>query len=104
MATKDKAPVEPFTEAEGRYHELMERRRQGALDVRAFRSAVRDLMVKDGEGREWVLGPEDGNWYHRDHERWVAAEPPRRYVCPTCRHHNLTRHSFCVECGSLLDD
>jgi DNA-directed RNA polymerase subunit RPC12/RpoP len=97
------AAREPFTEAEARYNQLMEQRRQGQLDPRGFRSAVRGLLVTDGEGREWVLGPEDGNWYLRDRDRWVAAEPPRRLVCPHCGHHNLIRHSFCVECGQELD-
>jgi hypothetical protein len=64
---------------------------------------VRGLAVVDGEGRSWVLGPEDGSWYRNDRERWVPAEPPRRLVCQQCGHHNLTRHSFCVECGAQLN-
>jgi uncharacterized membrane protein YvbJ len=24
-------------------------------------------------------------------------------VCPSCGHHNLGRHSFCVECGHRLN-
>ena len=94
--------VDPFSEAETRYHVLVERRRGGRLDPRSFRLAVRQLAVQDGEGREWMLGPEDGSWYRRDQQRWISAEPPRRLVCPRCGHHNLVRHSFCVECGSHL--
>ncbi|HLQ61892.1 MAG TPA: hypothetical protein VK131_08520 [Candidatus Acidoferrales bacterium] len=94
--------VDPFSEAETRYHALLERRRVGRLDPRSFRLAVRQLAVQDGEGREWMLGPEDGNWYRREQQRWISAEPPRRLVCPRCGHHNLVRHSFCVECGALL--
>jgi hypothetical protein len=63
---------------------------------------VRSLFVHDAEGREWVIGPEDGNWYRREHGRWLSGEPPRRFVCQHCDHHNLTRHSFCVECGVML--
>jgi len=72
------------------------------MDAPSFRQAVRALAVKDMEGREWILGPEDGQWHHRQHDRWVTANPPRRLVCPGCGHHNLTRHSFCVECGRTL--
>ena len=93
---------EPFAEAEALYEELVERRRLGELDVRGFRAAVLDLAVRDAEGQEWVLGPGDGNWYRHDRDRWVPAPPPRRLVCPHCGHHNLTRYSFCVECGGLL--
>ncbi|MGH7904405.1 MAG: zinc-ribbon domain-containing protein [Candidatus Dormibacteraceae bacterium] len=94
--------LEPFADAEVKYEELVEQRRRGLMDVRAFRSAVLDLTVQDGEGVQWVLGPGDGNWYRHDRERWIPAQPPRRLVCPHCGHHNLTRYSFCVECGRLL--
>ena len=76
--------VDPFAEAE-------------------IRVAVRDLAVLDSEGRRWMLGPEDGMWYRRENERWLQSDPPRRLVCPSCGHHNLGRHSFCVECGHRLN-
>jgi hypothetical protein len=95
--------VDPFADAENRYKVLVEERRSGELHARAFRLAVRDLAVLDGEGRRWMLGPEDGIWYRRERERWLQADPPRRLVCASCGHHNLGRHSFCVECGSRLN-
>ena len=95
--------VDPFAEAELRYRDLVEERRIGSLQARAFRVAVRDLAVLDGEGRRWMLGPEDGIWYRRERERWLQADPPRRLVCSSCGHHNLGRHSFCVECGQRLN-
>lgn len=94
--------VDPFSDAETRYRDLVEQRRTGSLQARAFRLAVRDLAVLDGEGGRWMLGPEDGIWYRRERERWLQADPPRRLVCPSCGHHNLGRHSFCVECGQRL--
>src|ERR1700694_3544664 len=95
--------VDPFAEAEIRYKFLDDERRSGGLPPRAFRLAVRDLAVLDSEGRRWMLGPEEGIWYRRERERWLQADPPRRLVCPSCGHHNLGRHSFCVECGSRLN-
>jgi hypothetical protein len=95
--------VDPFADAEIRYRALVEERRTGGLQARAFRVAVRDLAVLDSEGRRWVLGPEDGIWYRRERERWLQADPPRRLVCASCGHHNLGRHSFCVECGQRLN-
>jgi hypothetical protein len=95
--------VDPFAEAEIRYKFLVEERSVGNLQPRAFRVAVRDLAVLDSEGRRWMLGPEDGIWYRRENERWLQADPPRRLVCPSCGHHNLGRHSFCVECGQRLN-
>ena len=95
--------VDPFADAESRYQLLVEERRTGGLQARAFRLAVRDLAVLDGEGRRWMLGPEDGIWYRRERERWLQADPPRRLVCTSCGHHNLGRHSYCVECGQRLN-
>jgi len=95
--------VDPFAEAETRYRTLVDERRAGNLQPRAFRLAVRDLAVLDSEGHRWMLGPEDGIWYRREHERWLQADPPRRLVCNACGHHNLGRHSFCVECGTPLN-
>jgi hypothetical protein len=95
--------VDPFAEAEIRYRTLFEERRAGSLQTRAFRLAVRDLAVLDSEGHRWMIGPEDGVWYRREHERWLQADPPRRLVCTACGHHNLGRHSFCVECGTRLN-
>ncbi len=95
--------VDPFSQAEIRYKSLVDERRSGGLHSRAFRVAVRDLAVLDSEGRRWMLGPEDGVWYRRESERWLQADPPRRIVCASCGHHNLGRHSFCVECGQRLN-
>jgi hypothetical protein len=95
--------VDPFGLAEARYKLLVEERRGGIMHPRAFRLAVRDLSVSDGEGRRWMLGPADGIWYRRESGRWLQADPPRRLVCPACSHHNLGRHSFCVECGHRLN-
>ena len=95
--------VDPFAEAEARYRSLVAEQRAGGLLPRAFRLAVRDLAVLDGEGHRWMLGPEDGIWYRREHDRWLQADPPRRLVCTACGHHNLGRHSYCVECGKRLN-
>ncbi|HKF19420.1 MAG TPA: hypothetical protein VKF14_19835 [Candidatus Dormibacteraeota bacterium] len=94
--------IDPFGQAELRYEELVEERRGGAMDARAFRDAIRDIRVRDMEGREWVLGPTDGQWYRRDRDRWLEDKPPRRLICPSCSHHNLPRHSFCTQCGGRL--
>jgi len=94
--------IDPFGRAEVLYKDLVDSRRDGAMDTGAFRAAIRELRVRDPEGREWVLGPSDGRWYRRDRDRWVEDKPLRRLVCPACGHHNLPRHGFCTQCGERL--
>jgi hypothetical protein len=96
--------VDPFTQAETSYGLLVAERKDGELDGRAFRAAVRELRVRDADGREWALSPADGQWYRRDRDRWTPGQPPRRLVCPACGHHNLTRHHFCTQCGVSLQE
>src|SRR5256886_4140886 len=84
--------VDPFAEAEVRYKFLVEERRIGNLQPRAFRVAVRDLAVLDNEGRRWMLGPEDGIWYRRGNESWLQADPPPRPVGPSCGPHHPGWH------------
>ena len=97
--------VDPFAEAELRYRDLVEERRIGSLQARAFRVAVRDLAVLDGEGRRWMLGPEDGIWYRRERERWLQADPPRRWRswCRSTEQAFAPEHRQAVRGGSLLD-
>src|SRR5258708_8489145 len=80
--------VDPFAEAEIRYKFLVDERRSGGLQARAFRLAVRDLAVLDSEGRRWMLGPEDGIWYRRGNQRGLPAEPPPPPASPAWRHPN----------------
>src|SRR5260370_29731344 len=80
--------VDPFADAETRYRLLVEERRNGGLQARAFRLAVRDLAVLDGEGRRWMLGPEDGIWYRRERERRPQPDPPPRLLGSSCGHRN----------------
>src|SRR5258708_14064248 len=68
--------VDPFAEAEIRYKFLVDERRSGGLQARAFRLAVRDLAVLDSEGRRWMLGPEDGIWYRRGKTAHAQRRPP----------------------------
>src|SRR2546422_8149545 len=70
--------VDPFADAETRYQLLVEERRTGGLQARAFRLAVRDLAALDGECRRWMLRSGDGAGYRRERERWLPAEPPPR--------------------------
>jgi hypothetical protein len=41
-----------------------------------FDAAIKNLMVRDAQGRHWTLGAKDGKWYMHDGKAWVLANPP----------------------------
>ncbi len=41
-----------------------------------FDVAIKNLMVRDAQGRHWTLGAKDGKWYMHDGRAWVLANPP----------------------------
>lgn len=41
-----------------------------------FDAALKNLMVRDAQGRHWTLGAKDGKWYMHDGRAWVLANPP----------------------------
>lgn len=41
-----------------------------------FDAAIKNLMVRDAQGRHWTLGAKDGKWYMHDGRAWVLANPP----------------------------
>src|SRR2546421_6358140 len=91
--------IDPFGHAETRYRDLLARRDAGDLDGPAFRAAVRDLRVRDLDGREWVMGPANGRWYRRERGRGAEAGPPRRPVCPPRGHPHPPRPHLFPPCG-----
>jgi hypothetical protein len=64
-----------FKSAEDEYFRL-----KGLLDAKRItqtqcEDALKQMIVGDALGRNWILGVDDGKWYVHDGKSWVRAEP-----------------------------
>ena len=40
---------------------------------RRFRGSLKQLRIKDEEGRFWMIGPQSGKWYFFEGKDWVQS-------------------------------
>ena len=71
-----------FARVEAEFGRLKAQFESGALTEAAFKAQLEELMIKDEQGRWWILGYETGQWYVHDGEKWVQQEPPRAAPAP----------------------
>ncbi|HEX9987418.1 MAG TPA: zinc ribbon domain-containing protein [Chloroflexia bacterium] len=70
------APVDPrFKSAEDEYFRLKGQLTTGRLNSEDFKVAIQGLMVKDAQGRYWMLNEESGDWLVNDGSTWVPGDP-----------------------------
>jgi hypothetical protein len=77
--SKSAAPApssaDTYKKAEDEYFRLKGRLSAGRLTDEQFQTAVKDLMVQDGQGRYWMLGVDTGKWYFHDGQTWKEGQP-----------------------------
>ena len=76
-----------FQEADHRYAELRRRRDAGILSEEEFRLRLKELMVRDDEGRWWAKSPTSGEWHYHNGTSFVHGNPydrnePNRFSRP----------------------
>jgi hypothetical protein len=64
--------------AERQFQRLRKLYERGELDEQAFRFEIAKLMLRDGQGAFWMVGPE-GTWYRNQGSGWVEADPEKDY-------------------------
>ena len=67
---------EPFQRVENDYYRLRGQLAAGRLTAEEFDRALKELMIRDAQGRYWTVGAESGEWYASDGGAWVKAQPP----------------------------
>jgi len=66
-----------FREADQRYDELKQQHDAGTLTDEEFDARLKDLMVKDEEGRWWSKSRTTGEWYRYTPDgTWEKDDPP----------------------------
>lgn len=100
--------VDQFRETEEAFALLREKFNDRKISQREFVDNLKQLRIKDDEGRFWVIGAQSGKWYAFECGEWVEAKPPsqmeRKAICIACGFENDLVAEFCARCGSRSDD
>ena len=97
-----------FREAEDTFALLRKKFNDRRISQREFVDSLKQLRIKDEEGRFWVIGAQSGKWYAFEGGEWVEAKPPsqmeRKAICIACGFENDLEAEFCVRCGNQGED
>jgi hypothetical protein len=100
--------TDPFREAEATFSRLLERFNDKKISPQEFSDSLKQLRIKDDEGRFWVIGARSGKWYAYENGEWAEAKPPsqmeKKAICIACGFENDLEADFCARCGGRPDD
>lgn len=95
-----------FKDVEEEFGQLKKEFRLGRLTRREFIQRLKELRLKDSDGRFWMIGAQSGNWYYYDGKDWIASEPPSlkegKAICIYCGFENRLEEEYCARCGESL--
>ncbi|MGZ5478713.1 MAG: hypothetical protein ACXWGZ_03895, partial [Candidatus Aminicenantales bacterium] len=67
-------------------------------------ASLKQLRIKDEEGRFWVIGAQSGKWYAFENGEWFEAKPPsqmeKKAICIACGFENDLEAESCARCGN----
>jgi ribosomal protein L40E len=96
--------ADQFREVEATFGRLKERFAEGRISQQEFIDSLKQLRIKDNEGRFWMIGAQSGKWYQFDGRDWAQAKPPslseRKAICIYCGYENDLEAESCARCGS----
>jgi hypothetical protein len=96
--------TDPFREAEATYALLRDKFNDKRISSQEFSDSLKQLRIKDEDGRFWVIGARSGKWYAFENGEWVEAKPPsqleKRAICIACGFENDLEAETCARCGS----
>ncbi len=100
--------ADQFREAEATFSLLREKFKDKRISPQEFADSLKQLRIKDEEGRFWVIGAQSGKWYAFENGEWVEAKPPsqmeKKAICIACGFENDLEAEFCARCGSRGDE
>jgi hypothetical protein len=96
--------ADQFRELEAAFNSLMQKFREAKISQKEFIDSLKELRLKDDEGRFWMIGAQSGKWYCYEGNGWVQAKPPsfgdRKAICIYCGYENELESETCARCGS----
>jgi hypothetical protein len=100
--------ADQFREAEATFSLLRERFKDKRISPQEFADSLKQLRIKDEDGRFWVIGAQSGQWYAFENGEWVEAKPPsqleKKAICIACGFENDLEAETCARCGSRPDE
>src|SRR4030066_2014857 len=100
--------ADQFREAEATFSLLREKFRDNKISQREFADSLKQLRIRDDQGRFWVIGAQSGKWYAFENGEGVEPKPPsqmeRKAICIACGFENDLEAEFCARCGNRHDE
>jgi hypothetical protein len=100
--------TDQFREAETTFSLLREKFKDKRISQKEFVDSLKQLRIKDDDGRFWVIGAQSGKWYAYENGEWIEAKPPsqmeRKAICIACGFENDLEAEFCARCGIRHDE
>jgi hypothetical protein len=100
--------ADQFREAEAMFSLLREKFKEKRISPQEFADSLKQLRIKDDEGRFWVIGAQSGKWYAFESGEWVEAKPPsqleKKAICIACGFENDLEAESCARCGNTSDE
>ncbi len=97
-----------FREVEETFALLRQKFNDRRISQREYVDSLKQLRIKDDEGRFWMIGARSGKWYAFESGEWVEAKPPsqleRKAICIACGFENDLEAEFCPRCGNRGED
>ena len=100
--------VDRFREVEETFTFLRDKFNDRKISEREYVDSLKQLRIKDEEGRFWMIGARTGRWYASDGGEWVEAKPPsqrdKKAICIACGFENDLEAEFCTRCGNRSEE
>jgi len=97
-----------FKDVEAVFSRMKRRFRGGEISKREFIDSLKQLRIKDEEGRFWMIGPQSGKWYYFEGKDWVQSSPPsireKKAICIYCGYENDLETAVCAGCGGRVGE
>ncbi|MGZ5497882.1 MAG: hypothetical protein ACXWHI_04100 [Candidatus Aminicenantales bacterium] len=96
--------ADQFRDAEATFSLLREKFKAKKISPQEFATSLKQLRIKDEEGRFWVIGAQSGKWYAFENGEWFEAKPPsqmeKKAICIACGFENDLEAESCARCGN----
>ena len=95
-----------FKDVEDEFARLRQKYFHKQISDQEFKKLLKELRIKDQEGRCWTIGARTGKWYYFDGKNWIESKPPTlsdgKAICIYCGYENDLDTESCVKCKGKI--